>query len=222
MGTAASARGGYDRVHDLQAPPPFGDQPTLRFVHSDWGANSGEYATDIRGADARGPWRLQVSGIPRGVRAVLRWPDLSSLPARIRPVLIDPQTQREVFMRTSTGHPFVSSGRPRKFEVEMRTGDAGSLAVTALVGVQTRQGVAITYSLTTDAAVTARVLNMAGRVMRELAAAKPQPAGESTLPWDLRSATGLVVPNGTYLVEVTAEAADGQRTRAVSPVTVTR
>ncbi len=222
MGAAASARDGYDRAHDLQAPPPFGDQPALRFVHSDWAANSGEYATDIRASNARGPWRLRVTGVPPGGRAVLRWPDLSSLPAEIRPVLIDLQTRREVYMRTSTGHRFVSSGRARRFEVELRGADAGSLAVTALTSMQTRQGVAVTFSLTTAAAVTVRVMNIAGRLVRELVAAKPQPAGESTLPWDLRNATGGGVPNGTYLIQVTAESADGQRITAVSPVSVTR
>jgi hypothetical protein len=120
MGGAAAATDGYDQRYDLQAPPPFSDQPTLRFVHSDWGANSGEYVTDIRGRRATGPWRLGVTGVPRGVRGVLRWPDLSSLPAGSEPFLIDRSTGTEVPLRTTDRYEFPGRSRGWEFEVEVR------------------------------------------------------------------------------------------------------
>ncbi len=126
MGAAATARDGYDVRHDLLAPPALADQPALRFVHADWGANSGEYLSDIRGVASRGPWRLRVTGVPPGVRALLRWPDLSSLPLALQPVLVDPVAQRQVSLRTTASYDFVGTNPPREFTIELRSASASA------------------------------------------------------------------------------------------------
>ncbi|MBM3499296.1 MAG: hypothetical protein FJX74_11570 [Armatimonadetes bacterium] len=222
LGAAASAGDGPDPRCDLQAPPAFGDQPTLGFVSGDEGAEAGEYASDFRATNARGPWRLRVSRVPPGATARVTWPDLSQVPQDLRPVLIDRARGREVHMRTVTGYAFTGSGAPAELEIELRAVDAGGLAVMGLAGVPTRQGVEITYSLSAEAAVSARILNIAGRPVRDLVQDRLQAAGRSTLRWDLRSAAGLPVPNGAYLVELTARSEDGQLARGLSRVSVHR
>jgi hypothetical protein len=222
LGMAATARDGYDRRHDLQAPPAFGGQAALRFVHPNWGRQAGEYASDFRGRTAKGPWELQVTGVAEGVRARLRWPDLSQVPPRYRPILIDRATGREVYMRTASVHDFVSAGGTRDFAIELRTDPAGALAVTGLYALPAKQGVLIGYSLTADASVTARVLNLAGRPVRDLVANRPQTAGSATMLWDTRNAAGAPVPAGVYLIELLARAQDGQVARGVSQVSVLR
>jgi hypothetical protein len=222
MGVAPSASDGLDARCDLQSPPAFDDQPTLRFVNKDWGPNAGEHASDFRGQNARGPWRLRVSAIPKGARARLRWPDLSQVPSQFRPVLIDRARGREVYMRTAGGYEFNGTGSPTDLEIVLRKEGAGTLAVTGLCGAQSRRGVVITYSLSADAAVSAHVMNLAGRPVRNLVLDKQQAAGPAILLWDLRSSAGSLVPNGTYLVQLTARSADGQATQAVSPVSVVR
>jgi hypothetical protein len=191
-------------------------------VNENWGPNAGEYASDFRGAKARGPWRLRVANLPRGVRARLRWPDLSQIPQEIRPVLLDRARGRTVYMRTSGGYGLTGSGAPCDLEIVLRRDNGAGLAVMGLVGVPSRQGVAIAYSLSTDAAVSARILNIAGRPIRDLVLDKSQTAGRSTLLWDLRSATGAPVPSGAYLIELTARSEDGQVARGMSRAWVNR
>jgi hypothetical protein len=222
IGAAASAQDGFDARYDIQSPPAFGEWPTLRFAQPDWGPDAGQYASDIRPRSFRGPWRLKVAGVRKGVRARLRWPDLSALPSDFRPVLTDLRTGRRVYMRTASSYAFAGSGTDREFEVRLDPSGAQPLGVVGLLGVQTRQGVAITYTLSTDAAVSVHVMNLAGRPVRELVRGKEQAAGRSTLLWDLRNSGGSPVPAGSYLIAVTVRSDDGQSARAVSQVTITR
>ena len=125
-------------------------------------------------------------------------------------------------MRTAAGYEFTGTGAPAEREIQLRRGSSGALAVMGLAGVPTRQGVEVTYVLSADAAVTATVLNVAGRPIRDLVQDKPQSAGRATLLWDLRASDGLPVPNGAYLVELAARSEDGQLARGVSRVSVFR
>jgi hypothetical protein len=54
------------------------------------------------------------------------------------------------------------------------------------------------------AEVDAQVLDLAGRVVRVLAAHAPFPAGPSTLVWDGRDADGTLVPSGVYFLRASA------------------
>jgi hypothetical protein len=67
-----------------------------------------------------------------------------------------------------------------------------------------------------------RILNIAGRPIRDLVLDEPQTAGRSTLLWNLRSATGAPVPSGAYLVELTARSEDGQVARGIGRTWVNR
>jgi hypothetical protein len=125
-------------------------------------------------------------------------------------------------MRTASGHTFPGGDGAREFEVRLQADTAGALGVMGLLGVQTRQGVAITYSLSADAAVSAEVLNIAGRPVRQLVRERPQTAGPATLIWNLRNASGSLVPSGAYLIALTARSDDGQAARAMSKITITR
>ena len=97
---------------------------------------------------------------------------------------------------------------------------AAPLTLTSLSAVPTNTGTQITFSLSSAAQVQARILNIAGRPVKTLCHARDCEAGTNTLLWNARSDSGLAVPNGTYLVEVTAKAGDGTQTRAVGYVTI--
>jgi hypothetical protein len=222
MGVAASASDGFDARCDLQAPPAFGKQPTLRFANENWGPSAGEYVSDFRSAKARGPWRLRVANVPRGARARLRWPDLSQVPQELRPVLLDRARGRTVYMRTSGGYELTGTGAPCDLEIVLRRDNASGLAVMGLFGAQSGQSMQIAFSLSADAAVSVRILNIAGRPIRDLVLDEPQTAGRSTLLWNLRSATGAPVPSGAYLVELTARSEDGQVARGIGRTWVNR
>jgi len=71
-------------------------------------------------------------------------------------------------------------------------------------------------------AVTAEVLNIAGRPVQVLVADRQMAAATNTLTWNGRSATGVAVPSGIYLVRVRACDKNGARSEAVSTVCVRR
>jgi hypothetical protein len=102
------------------------------------------------------------------------------------------------------------------------TGGAPSLTVAVAAAQPTPGGADIAFVLSTPAQVQARVLNIAGRPVRTLCYAKDCGAGANTLLWDAQDDRGLPVPNGTYLVEVTAETANGGRAAAVGHVSIRR
>jgi len=86
----------------------------------------------------------------------------------------------------------------------------------------TRSGAQVTFALSADAQVGARVLNIAGRSVGTICRAQDCPAGSNTLVWSGHSDQGLAVPSGTYLVEVSAKTADGTQSRALAQVRVNR
>jgi flagellar hook assembly protein FlgD len=93
--------------------------------------------------------------------------------------------------------------------------------MVAAVASETRQGAQLVVTLGSKANVTATIRNMAGRPITVL-----QPgllsAGTHTLLWNGKSASGVKVPSGTYLIEVTASAADGGNTNALAALRLQR
>ncbi len=95
-------------------------------------------------------------------------------------------------------------------------------SLTSLAAVPTSSGAQISLTLSSEAEVEARVLNIAGRPVRALCRARECAAGANTLLWNAQSDGGLPVPNGVYLVEVTAKAADGGQAKATTRVSIRR
>lgn len=77
--------------------------------------------------------------------------------------------------------------------------------------------VALTVNLSAAAEAQVEICNLAGRTVAQLAPRALQ-AGISTLSWNGRSATGLAVPAGTYLVKLSLRGASGATTSAVAPL----
>jgi len=98
----------------------------------------------------------------------------------------------------------------------------GLLSIIGAAVAPTTAGAQITFTLTADASVTARVLNIAGRPAKTLCTARDSQTGANTLLWNARTDSGLAAPNGTYLVEVIASSDDGSQARAVAPVRLAR
>jgi flagellar hook assembly protein FlgD len=82
--------------------------------------------------------------------------------------------------------------------------------------------VVVTYSLSGPCQVTVEVLNVAGRLVRRLAANSLAAAGVNNTTWNLRGDSGAAVPGGLYLVRVTAVSDNGQKVQAITQVNVNR
>ena len=149
----------------------------------------------------------------------LTWPDLSSLPRDVRPVLVDEDTGRRIYLRTSKGYDYTSpdGGGIRHFRLELLEPGAEVLACTAMtVAAAPRGGADLSFVLSADANVTARVLNVAGLPVRGLCQDSACPAGINRLNWDGRSDRGTPTPAGAYLIEVRARTDSGQEVRGMA------
>ena len=79
----------------------------------------------------------------------------------------------------------------------------------------------ISFSLTTGARVTAKVVDDSGTTVRRLAADRSYPKGRSKLQWAGRDDAGSLVPDGNYRLKVTAES-PGQSDSASRGIVVDR
>jgi len=99
---------------------------------------------------------------------------------------------------------------------------AASCMVTGLSAAPTSAGAQLTFSLSSAASVSARILNIAGRPVKTICTGRECEAGTNTLTWNASSDQGTAVPNGTYLVQVTAVAEGGGAARALGQVSIRR
>ncbi len=99
---------------------------------------------------------------------------------------------------------------------------ASSAQVGALSCCPAGTGAQVTFTLSAEGAVTAEVLNIAGRPVKLLVSDRAMSAGSNTLIWDGRSAKGLAVPSGIYLVRVKAADQDGGQSEALAMVRIAR
>jgi hypothetical protein len=103
------------------------------------------------------------------------------------------------------------------------TGDSERpLTLCGTTAAPTPSGAQITFKLSAAAQVQARILNIAGRPVTTLCRATECEAGTNTLLWNGLSDSGLPVPNGTYVVQVTALSENGQQAEGLCVLKMTR
>ncbi len=116
-----------------------------------------------------------------------------------------------------------ATGEPTKrVKRGLKVCDGSAVAIAALSAVPTATGAQINLVLSSSAAITARITNIAGRPVATKCGDAPCAAGTRALLWNATSDNGLRVPNGTYLVEVIARGQDGTQARAVTRVAISR
>jgi len=114
------------------------------------------------------------------------------------------------------------AGSERTFELTVAPRTTGALSLTATAAQARGSNVVLTYAVTKACNVSVRVMNMAGRTIRDLVTDKPVTAGVQSELWNLCSATGTRVPAGMYLLQIEAVTESGQRVRGMAQVRVTR
>ncbi len=209
-----------DQAFRLPNPPRMAGSVDVYFVGDD-----GEpLAMDIRTGPVTQRWNLVVETDLPHTRVTVATPDLSRIPADCSVVLIDPATGAKTHLRTSAGYVFTTgaNGARRKLILEV----VPRSQTTLLTGVTAQQvggaRVVVTYQLTGPAAVTAKVLNIAGRVVRTLVTNRAETAGRHTIGWNMDNESGSPVPSGTYLFVLQAQTEDGQQVKVVRPLAVNR
>ena len=227
VGAAQDATDGPDATYDIAGPPALGNYVQVRFPHSDWGAQGGDYVCDVRAAvQKQQTWRMRVESTVADAPVTLSWPDLTGVPSGLRPVLVDEDSGRRTYMRTTQSVTIAAAAgqsAARSFRIELLpAAQTPTPQVVSLMASRTGAGVGIVYTLTADAQVSARMLNIAGRPVRSLVSDRAQPAGQNSLVWNLRSDQDCVVPGGMYLLEMSLATPEGQATKMVRSVMVGR
>ncbi len=201
--------------------PPLGMSPVdLYFV----GQDATPMAIDVRSGSASQKWEAVVTTSLPNTEVTIFAPDLSSVPADYAVILTDKDAGKKSYLRTSAGYTFTSGaeGATRRLVLEL----VPRAQCTLLSGVSAQQtaggNVVVTFQLNGPAAVTAEVLNIAGRVVRRLVTDRTETAGTHSVTWNLTNSAGSAVPRGNYLVVLQARTEDGQQTKAVRPFSVNR
>ncbi len=209
-------------LNGIVTPPRPDADLDLYFVRP--AADQARWATDFAtAADNRRDWRMRVACATPGATVKLSWPDLSSMPANCRPVLVDDISGQSIYLRTSTSYSYEAAQDAAERTFTLKLGDdAGVLAITSLAASSGNGGAQLAYALSADAAVDVEVLNIAGVVVRRVLAQRQQTSGPQQVIWDGQNGAGAAAPAGTYLVRIRARTADGQQVSAVRTVQVAR
>jgi hypothetical protein len=200
---------------DVMAPPIGPSGLAAYFPRRAWGKWAANYATDVQAPGAEKSWPLEIQCEQPNEQVVVRWPDLTQLPARMPLVLTDELTGKRVAMRTAPSYTFNSGqGGVRRFTITAG-GVYQSLRITSTQVQRTTRngGVIINCGITIPAQVTLRIRNASGRLVRTLG--PTEVSGQGTITWDGRDEQARLLPAGIYLGELYAEASDGQRIRAI-------
>jgi hypothetical protein len=119
LGHSSRASAGFDARLDALRPPDFSRSvPSLEFPHPDWGANAGEYFSDIRRPGTRDPWEVTVFTPEPEKTYTLNWGNLSGVPRSTRLVLVDVATGKRQYLQGASGYSFQSGNAPtRRFQI---------------------------------------------------------------------------------------------------------
>ena len=228
LGQADAATATYDRAYDALLPPsPVGTAPALAFSHTDWSDNAGDYYSDIRNSTSSASWTLTAKTPAPNTTYTLTWGNLTSVPRSVRLVLNDLATGRRQYMQTSSGYSFsqTSSGT-RRFRIDVERHGASALRITGLSARASRsagsRSVTVGFSLSQGATIDARIHSANGHTIRTLTSGRAAASGSNALMWDTKTDSGISVPTGAYLIEVSAKTTDGDAVRVILPVTVVR
>lgn len=211
---------GSNGQHVIENPPTAPKTVDVYFTN----AAGQRLAHDVRSQAGAQTYSFVVACAVPDTNVTVRLPDLSQVPAAMQITLVDKATGKSLYARTLQSYKYHSAGESseREFELIIAPRTAGVLAVTATTASANAEGMMMTYSVTKACSVNVRVLNLAGRSVKVLAANKLVGAGVQTQLWNLTSDSGTKVPSGTYLLQIDAVAENGQSVRGLTQVRVGR
>jgi hypothetical protein len=225
IGVASTASAGYDVGHDVPEPPQIISGLQMATNHAGWGDNAGLYAKDVCGSGGAATWEVEVACALADTTVTVSWPGLNNeVPEGVKLILVDNETGRQAYMRTSSRYQFNSGpdGCVRHLTIRAETAGSRVLALSGVTAQSVGGGAAISYTLSTSAEVTVEVRNIAGRLVRAFAPRQAESGVQQTTVWNGVSNYGGAVPSGRYLVRLTARADSGQTVQAIRPFNVAR
>ena len=230
LGLSGAAQDTYDGRDVPEAPDHPGSHLRLSLLGSAAVSSGNESRSLMRLMQdlRRGPlsvtqkYEFEVTTDLTNTDVQLSWDDAARVPARYRLTLVDLESGRRLYMRTTSGFGYNSgAGGTRLFRIEVEPEAGTRMQISTLLAAQTADGrsVRLSYSLTQTATVQTQVVNSAGKVVRRF----PNQAGSrglNSLVWDARDDAGRRLPRGLYLIQLIAQTDEQQEGRAVASVTL--
>ena len=102
------------------------------------------------------------------------------------------------------------------------TGETRPAMVSGATAIPTAGGAEVVFSLSAPAEVTVTVVNVGGRPVATVVQDRATEVGLQRVSWSGRSATGTRVPDGRYLVRITARSTAGAEATALTSLRVER
>jgi subtilisin family serine protease len=208
----------------IVGPPPLKAGVDLYLISGRRSAD--RLAVDLRKSLAAGAtWNVAVECQRPSAKVTISWPDLSRVPGNLRPILTDLATGQAVYMRTAGGYTYESrkAGETRRFTLRFDAATRGPLLTQVAAQPIRAGGAEVLYTLARPVTkVRVEILNLAGRRVATVGPLEGT-VGLNRTAWSGASSTGERVPNGRYVVRVTATAGDnGETATALVPVTIGR
>lgn len=204
-----------ESISRIAAPPPLVAGFDFSFT-----GNGIRSATEfVESLGAGHAWQGEVTCTRPQAQIKLSWPDLSQLPRDCKPILRDAVSGQSVYMRTASGYSFTlqpgETARAFVIDISPKVGDL--LAIRSLQTSAAADGAEISYSLSAAAEVDVQIVNIAGRLVRQISGASGD-KGPNVALWNGCNNAGLRAPGGSYLVKISARSDSGQVVSAVQPL----
>jgi len=207
--------------------PPAAPNQKLQLSVADAKANDGrQYAIAVDQRGGKSEWTVTVTAQDAG-EVTVTWPNLASMPRGLRAKITDPVTGASKDLRSTSGYTFVmQQAGTRELKLVIEPGGSSRPVIGNMVVSRVGNGpngpVSISYALSADAVVTARVLSGTGKEVFTITRGRAAESGDNAVVWNLRDNAGRAVAPGTYRVEILAETPNGERVRKFVPVNVVR
>lgn len=227
LGQSPQAESGANLKMNALRPPDFSRAiPAMSFPHPEFGANAGDYITDIRRTGSRDPWEISVYTPDPSKTYTLSWADLTRVPRTTRLVLVDKSTGQRQYLSSASGYSFVpGSSTTRSFQIVAEDRTRTMLRIYNVLARPTRAAggaVELSYELSQGATVTAEIRAANGKLIRRLNPGRAATSGVNSALWDTRDDKAMAVPAGSYMIQISAQTPEGESTRIVQPFTIVR
>lgn len=183
-------------------------------------------AESLSDSNGHNEWTVNVKSEIAG-DVTVTWPNISSVPRNVRLQVVDPATNTTRDLRFASSYTFhMDEPGVRTLKVQADPGAPARAVIGDVIVTRPsrdpRAGFSITYSLSSGANTSIRILNGTGKEIYAVTRGRADGAGANTATWQMRDNANRAVAPGTYQVEIVAETTSGERVRKIVPVNVVR
>lgn len=203
-------------IRNLVTPPAIPDAAEIVI-----NAAGEKLSRQINYPSAKSIWQFTVNPAPKRGQLSLRWGSQLEFPGNYSLILLDKETGKRVNMRTSSLYSYNSTDNSRQFEIiaEKRTAKLAFISSSvASLNRRNQKNITINYQLTIPANVSMNIRSITGKNIAAIIGTDEGVNG--IVSWNGNDSVGKSAPSGLYLVELTAQDAEGTKVKSNIPVNI--